>query len=102
MLNHYKQECILINLNLERWVDAYKLFQSLENLNEDEKKQIEQLKIKILINCISDYLNIENFDKSENYLKQLYDLSPSDAYNLEIKLIKKKLAKHSKIMNMKQ
>lgn len=38
-------------------------------------------------------MNIENFDESENFLKQLYELSPSDAYNLEIKLIKKKLAK---------
>ena len=93
ILNKYKVDCILINLNLERWVDAYKLVQSLENLNEDEKKQIEQLKIKILINCIYDYLNKEDFIQSENYLKQLYDLSPSMADNLEIKLIKKKLAK---------
>ena len=37
-------------------------------------------------------MNIENFDESENFLKQLYELSPSDAYNL-VKLIKKKLAK---------
>ena len=38
VLNHYKLDCIRINLNLERWADVYKLFQSLENLNEDKKE----------------------------------------------------------------
>ena len=55
---------------------------------------LDKIKIIILSNYISEYLNKEELDKCENYLKNLYDdLAPPVAFNLEIKLITKKLTK---------
>ena len=94
MLNKYKLGCLLNNLNLDRWEEAYELIESLniEYLNEEKKKILNKLKVIIISNIISEYLKNNNFDNSEKYIKKLYDLAPSVAFNLEIKLIKKKLS----------
>ena len=57
---------------------------------------LDKIKIIILSNYFSECLNKEDLDKCENYLKNLYDLAPPVAFNLEIKLIKKKLSKQFK------
>ena len=94
MLNKYKLGCLLNNLNLDRWEEAYELIESLniEYLDEEKKKILNKLKVIIISNIISEYLKNNNFDNSEKYIKKLYDLAPSVAFNLEIKLIKKKLS----------
>ena len=93
MLNKYKIGCLLNNWNLNRWEEAYELIESLniEYLDEEEKIILNKQKVIIISNIISEYLKNGNLDNSENYIKKLYDLAPSVAFNLEIKLIKKKL-----------
>ena len=95
ILNRYKSGCLIINLDMSRWEDAYKIIQSLkkESLEEEEKEIIDKVKIFILSNCISECLDKNDLINAENYLKNLYDLAPPMAFNFEVKLIKKKLAK---------
>lgn len=88
----YKLDCSLIN---NKWEDSYNLVQSIEKLTNDdgEKEILKKMKQLILSNCISDYLEKDDYNKCDNYIKQLYDLDSSKAFNLEVKLIKKKLSK---------
>jgi tetratricopeptide (TPR) repeat protein len=56
MLNKYKIGCLLNNLNLNRWEEAYELIESLniEYLDEEEKIKLNKLKVIIIINIISE------------------------------------------------
>ena len=54
MLNKYKLGCLLNNLYLDRWEEAYELIESLniEYLDEEKKKILNKLKVIIINNII--------------------------------------------------
>lgn len=97
LLNKFKMECFHCNLNLNRWEKAYKLNLSLniQLLEEEEKERINELKVKILINLISEKINSKDLDKCKEYLNQFLDLDSSMSFDIVIELFIDKLYNES-------
>ena len=93
LLNKFKMECFHCILDLNRWEEAYKLNLSLniQLLEEEEKERINELKVKILINLISEKINSKDSDKCKEYLNQFFDLDSSMSFDTGIELFIDKL-----------
>ena len=104
LLNKFKMGCFHCNLDLNRWEEAYKLNLSLniQLLEEEEKERINELKVKILINLISEKINSKDLDKCKEYLNQFFDLDSSMTFDTGIELFLDKLYNESENSNFNE